>query len=281
MNKVIIKWQGKNYFLKYTNYTQIKSLYKTNQFKKYCQYLEKKGTAEVPLGKWTKTLADTDIVIFFDSMLSDKAIDIVKYKNPNTKIYLFFWNSINENNKHLLNKNKIDKFYTFDKKDAEKYNINYKSQFYSNQIKLKNKPIKYDICFLGRDKGRKELISKIEKQLIKNNITYDIRVIEQEKDFISYKKYLKMLERSRCILEITANNQTGLSLRAMESLFLSRKLITNNKYIKDYDFYKKENIFIIGQDNWNELASFINTEYVNIDKDIIEKYNFENWLKEF
>ena len=64
-------------------------------------------------------------------------------------------------------------------------------------------------------------------------------------------------------------------------MFLERKLITNNTDIKNYDFYNHDNIFILGEDNINEIKEFINKPYKKIDQDIIDYYDFDQWLNRF
>ena len=48
---------------------------------------------------------------------------------------------------------------------------------------------------------------------------------------------------SRSIIEIEDIDQNGLTLRSLESIFFGKKLITDNRDIVNYDFYKKENIY--------------------------------------
>ena len=117
----------------------------------------------------------------------------------------------------------------------------------------------------------------MEKQNIKTNII----LIKNEKDYLDYTKYLEMLAESKVLLDYNAYNQVGLSLRTMESLFFEKKIITSNKNIKKYDFYNKNNVFILGEDNMKNLNRFINSPYKKIDKKIIEYYDFDNWIKRF
>ena len=280
-SKLVIKWQAKNYFFKYLKSNKVKPIYQTENFKKLNHYLNDVGIDKIRLGKWSKLLNKINTVIIFDSMVSDTAISKIRQINNNIKIYMYFWNAINENNKHLLSNYQIDKFYTFDDGDAKEYNMNYNPQFYTKKVKLRKRKIKYDVCFVGRDKKRAQTINKVKKKLIENGITFDIRVMNDERNVISYSKYLSMISKSKCILDIVANNQQGLSLRVMESIFLKKKLITNNKNVKNYDFYNKDNIFIIGIDNWNKISKFINDSYAEISKEIVEKYDFEDWINRF
>ena len=89
------------------------------------------------------------------------------------------------------------------------------------------------------------------------------------------------MAKSRAILDILSNPLDGLSLRALESLFHERKLITNSQTIIDYDFYDTQNVFILGKDNLSDLPSFIKSPYKKIDQVIVDSYDFKNWIKRF
>ena len=67
----------------------------------------------------------------------------------------------------------------------------------------------------------------------------------------------------------------------MEALFFEKKLITNNKDIKNYDFYNPSNIFILGENNIEDIKEFINKPYEKVEQKIIDYYDFEQWLSRF
>ena len=90
-----------------------------------------------------------------------------------------------------------------------------------------------------------------------------------------------MISQTKALLDYNAYNQKGLSLRVMESLFFEKKLITTNKNVKNYGFYNKNNIFIIGEDKWQNLEEFINSEYEKINPEIIDYFDFKQWIKRF
>ena len=75
-----------------------------------------------------------------------------------------------------------------------------------------------------------------------------------------------MLSQSNCILDYNQEGQVGLTLRPMEALFLEKKLITNNKDIKNYDFYNPSNIFILGENNIEDIKEFINKPYEKVEQ---------------
>ena len=77
------------------------------------------------------------------------------------------------------------------------------------------------------------------------------------------------------------NGQEGLTLRVLEALFYSKKLITNNKNIKKYDFYNPNNIFIWGVDDEKNLLNFINSDYITIEENILNRYSYDSWINRF
>jgi hypothetical protein len=105
---------------------------------------------------------------------------------------------------------------------------------------------------------------------------YDKKIFDKK---LSYRNTLSLISQSKSILEIVQENQSGLTLRSMEALFFNKKLLTNNASIKNYDLYSKENIFIIGEDDINRISEFVNTPFKILDKDILEQYDFKEWLK--
>ena len=57
------------------------------------------------------------------------------------------------------------------------------------------------------------------------------------------------------------------------------EILLNGKNIKEYDFYREENILVIdGKIDWN--SRFFSDEYVELPEIIYEKYSIENWVKE-
>ena len=77
-------------------------------------------TSDFFIDDWKKEVKGTDIFIMFDSHYSKLIAEYIKRNNPDSKIYLYFWNSISEMNLHYFDDQLIDEFWTFDKYDALK-----------------------------------------------------------------------------------------------------------------------------------------------------------------
>src|SRR5690606_41602551 len=82
----------------------------------------------------------------------------------------------------------------------------------------------------------------------------------------------------RSLIDLVRPNQTGLSFRFFEAMAFEKKIITNNKYVKDFDFYNPSNILIL-EDNFDDIDSeFLNTPYIPVPEEIYNKYTLENWV---
>lgn len=79
-------------------------------------------------------------------------------------------------------------------------------------------------------------------------------------------------------MDINASNQTGLTLRPFDALFLKKKLLTNNANIINTDFYEENNIYIFNENNMNGILKFMTKPYKEIPDKIVNQYEINQWL---
>lgn len=219
-------------------------------------------------------------------------IEFMKFlKEKRKPMILHFWDSISykpEQEKYI---EYFDYLYSFDKKEAKKYNMEFLPNFYMKDKIQKKLEIKYDaFTVMSYDERFKEL-EGLAKKLKNNNITYKFIVvtkkdiksdcIEIKKNIISLEKMYEYYSKSRTVVEIghnTIEKQGGLSFRAIDALGNRKKLITTYNLIKEYDFYNPNNIMILEKDYVID-KDFFKSEYKNISEDIYKKYSDEEWVK--
>ncbi|UIR55952.1 hypothetical protein LZQ00_17025 [Sphingobacterium sp. SRCM116780] len=236
------------------------------------------------------SIADYDTIILSATLYNIKISKIIdSYKFKNKQLIFWYWNPVDK----ICSPSKISaswEKWSFDKKDCEKYNLKYNNTYYFEKF-ISNiaQETKYQVSFIGQDKGRLKLLLAIEKELKNLGITFYFHVVQDRtsvldyayKSRLNYHEILNIIQASDVLLDIVQNGQSGLTLRVMESLFFSKKIISNNTEIIRYDFYNPSNIFIIGKDSLEELLAFMETDYVPINKDILKNYTVENWLNNF
>lgn len=186
----------------------------------------------------------------------------------------------------------IDKFqtYTFDIGDAEKYNLKIYNQYSAGVIarQLINIKPTYDISFVGKNKGRLELVNLIEKKLsnfsiykyIVNEQTFLLKILSRLIPFfdrnVSYINYLEKIYSGTAILDIVQSGQSGITMRMIEGLSYNRKIITNNKSVLNHELYNKDNIYYFENvSNLNDelLTEFIKSKFIPYECGEIQKYS--------
>lgn len=228
--------------------------------------------------RWVKNIKKrSNWIIFFDAN-SKTLCEYIKNKNPNAKVYLYSWDIqwIPEND------NCFDGVGIFDHVAAKKNGISCYNQFYAfnktviNQIKPYQTKDFFQFVFCGKEKNRKQNIYAIKDLCDKIYGNSMWKIVSDNDKGISYMEYLSYVVNSKCIVDVVIDGQSGCSLRAMEALFFNKKLLTNNKYIKEFDFYNPSNIFIFGVDT--DIDAFINTPHVIIDDSIKNRYLIESFV---
>jgi 1,5-rhamnosyltransferase len=84
-------------------------------------------------------------------------------------------------------------------------------------------------------------------------------------NYIPYIDYIERALRSKVIVEANLPGQTGITLRTLEAAFLNKKLLTNNPFVRNLDFYDANNIFIFGEDDPGTLDRFLHSDVVPVE----------------
>lgn len=237
---------------------------KKNIFKRFNEQLKEKIIAEMPAGGY-----DYFLVIRGNVLTADIIEDIKKTAlKPGAKTIYYSWDSF-ANMRHKGELGRVfDRRATFDSVDA-KNNPDYEllPLFYSDDFdagKLENPTeYKYDYVSVSaffpfryryfkafkKANPDKKLALKIYlapsvykgKKLREPNLVKDL-----DMDIISFNPFAAdeirdMCLHSKAVLDLAQENQQGLTMRTMETLGIKRKLVTNNIYLKDYEFYNENN----------------------------------------
>jgi len=236
--------------------------------------------------KWKYKLRGVETLILFFTQ-DDKIIHYIKSVNPDIRLIVWYWNPVFRGTNPNRLPDSICEKWSFDKNDALKFGMKYNTQFFLNNIKLPKNEIAYDVLFVGKDKGRKQMINDLEAEMSEEGINTYFHVVEDNLSFgnhkraIPYEESLTLLSKSRSILDIIQPGQSGLTLRPLEALFFQKKLITNDTSIKTQKFYHPNNIFILGENKMEYLNRFLATPFEDVATDIVKYYDMHSWFKRF
>ncbi|MEL0643539.1 hypothetical protein V6251_04035 [Olleya sp. Ti.3.14] len=232
-------------------------------------------------------------------VINPEVIDLKHHKaiKKQTNRYIaYLYDSVARNPmEHLLN-GLFDTIFSFDKNDIVNYGFKPISN-YNYLPKLKTSTTTdYDVVYLGSFDDRLPKLISILSFLETENISFKCIIVGKNKalnllkeqykhiiDFtesaLSQDQLIKFYQTGNIIIDLIRDDQTGLSFRFFEAMAIQKKVITNNKNCKNYDFYDANNIVVIDQDVKIE-QSFFKTDYNPIPEDIYYKYTLENWVKQ-
>lgn len=218
---------------------------------------------------------------------------VKQLKEKGNSIYIYHWDSLKrhpEIHKYIPYANR---FYVFDPKDANSEKIGITNFFFDyempNEHDAKHCKTAY---YIGNfvDVKRVGLLEKIAKIL--SDEEYDINFqINKNKDqnfdlkfskyiykTIDYDKNIENVLQSDILIDIHNPIHKGLSFRFFEAIKYGKKIITDNPEVENYDFYNSQNIFIIRENNLDEIVEFVSTPFIGYSQEIIAKYSFSNWF---
>lgn len=170
---------------------------------------------------------------------------------------------------------------SFDPYDAQKYGLRYTGQYFCYPEKTPAAPYVSDCFFCGLPKSRTSTLNNLRKILELKGYKCDFVIPQNPDEKLSYPEYLKRLRQTRCVIDICQKGQTGLTRRPLEALFYDKKLITDNDKIVEYDFYKPENIFLLGKDSIDTLKDFMSSPIQKVSNDIKDRYDINRWVSQF
>lgn len=228
-------------------------------------------------------ISDASLLVFKDSdgYGYHKNLDLFKQKK-----ILLIRNIIYKDSVCFFRDN-FDEIYSFDQLQAKKNNFKLMSQIFPLISVPYDTNIKYNSCyFVGLDKHRAQTLNVIGDVIhSKYGIECDFNIVKDKTSSsvspyyiskgLSYADNLKKTQECTFILEINQQGQSGLTLRTLEAMFFSKKLISNNPHLKKFDFYDEGRIYVfesVEDFNSNEFTKFIEAPFLKIEEHMLNKY---------
>lgn len=251
-------------------------------------------------GEWKQKILSAKKVILFDYGYERGMEQYIRKKNPNCEVYLFLWNKIDKVHNNYRLYSEKEHIYSTDKGDCEAYHFKYNHIFYAKEYATDYvEAYKNNLLFLGADKNRGKQLLALKQLFQKSGLQCDIRVLSHSKDkkyleeiaelridkAVPYAEYLEWTKQCGILLDIVQEGQKALTMRVLEAVFLSKKLITNNADVVNYSFYHPNNILVLPNDReqniLNEIRKFVDSPFVPYSPEIREQFSMEHWLKMF
>lgn len=225
-------------------------------------------------------------------------LQALRSEHPGVQLLSYHWDSMARYPSLLNLQSFFDRVYTFDPADAAHHHrFTFLPLFYRPEVRqCINRDTNIDLFFLGwLHHDRLALLEKIARWAHANKLStffylytgvfsrlrYALmrrsRFINSE--IIEFPRYMELLKASKIVVDLPHPDQSGLTMRAIEAVGAQKKLVTSSKNIVNYNFYNKNNIFIIDAGEILIDESFLSSKYQDISKEIIGQYSIENWVR--
>lgn len=244
------------------------------------------------------------ILIIKGEGVSASAIKNMRVRYPNAKIIYYLWDSL-RNVKGAIERIELcDLAYSFDPADCETTaNLVHIPDFYSEEGILRAK-VPGLAVFIGTLHGNRyeevqAIGSRIQNETgvkpflyyyYPNKLLFAVLKLLRRKfrtipfgnihfTPLDRKEYQEMLEKAGIVIEICHKDQTGLTMRSLEALGAGAKLITNNRIIRQYDFYRADNCYVIDGILDEGFSRFVKSNYQALNPELVKKYHIDSWLR--
>jgi hypothetical protein len=169
---------------------------------------------------------------------------------------------------------------SFDPCEAERYGMACTGQHFRYPEHQPDN-IDSDCFFCGLPKDRAGTLQRLRTRLEAEGLTCDFVIPHTPAEKLTYPQYLDRLARTRCVIDISQKGQTGLTRRPLEALFYGKKLLTDNPEIARYDFYRPQNVFILGKDPEEQLRAFIESPLAEVPESVRAAYDVNEWIRHY
>lgn len=286
-----------------------------NQVEKYKKkfLIKLKEEWEILLSKSEYSKAYDILFVIDGKMIHPYLFDTLKKRNPNIKSINYLFDTTRGNYRFNINFKYFDKVVTYDQQDAKEFGIDMMPIPWTESKKTETislsffalgayNPSRYDIfSFIDKISKENDLSSYVKlyvqkrklfllqyfintfilrRSFINPHIYYNKVVVHK---FLPKEEFSRMMMESEVIVDSIAPSQDGLTARFTWALGAEKKIITNNKSVRTYDFYTPEQIYVIedfSSKTEQEVLYFLNNRYI-MTSDVRQKiatFRMDNWI---
>lgn len=263
-----------NYFIK----LPLKKIWNSS-FCKRLSFENEKPICFIVWGDWPMYFRETDYAAY------------LRNKYPSCKIVWFLQDlfliqkDLYGNNVDVKKEFGIyDLIISYDKGDCQKYGFTYHQTVMSYTKILDNEKIpNSDVLFIGKDKGRLDLLSQICRKLSDKGLICDFKFFQVPKkdqikvdgisyfdEKMSYDELLQYTKKTKCLVELMQPGAHNFTFRTWEALIYDKFLITNNDTIIDSNYFFPDSMCCI------KTVEDITDTFIEKIKNSLVQYNFRD-----
>jgi hypothetical protein len=245
-----------------------------------------------------------DVVVIKGEALSLDMIARMRAILPRARFTFYFWDSFRNMPNGSSEKIALfDRAFSFDPVDVvAEPRLIYRPLFYTDRAaKVPDTADDIDLLFIGTaHSDRVNVVDRISRALpapftfrkvlyVRSRLLHQVQRISNaayrrmsETDFIftpmPKDEVNHLVTRSKVVLDIERNVQTGYTMRTIEMLGASQKIITTNPSVKQADFYHPNNQHVVDRENPRIDPEFMGKPWVVRDETLLHYYSLNGWI---
>lgn len=244
---------------------------------------------------------DFDLVLVINGQtVSRNVLNKLKEKNDNAKFVLYIWDSLKNRSSVSDNLDLFNSRFSFERDNGPLFK--FRPLFFEPKVSAKSDENIFLMSFIGTaHSDRFSVINKINASVNSKAcfwylflqakwVFYWYKISQTDfsnakiSDFyflpISGSDAHDVFLKSKIIVDVEHPMQKGLTSRTLEVLGAGKKLVTTNKDVINYDFYKYGNICIVDRLNPQIPKDFIEKKFNPYSSEILNFYSVDGWLRE-
>jgi hypothetical protein len=247
--------------------------------------------------------SDYDHVLVINGQtMSTEFLRELRSRYPRARFTFYIWDSFENKPYAVAALPQYDAALSFDRRAAAKYGIRLRPLFYSPEFDLDGEAEQdLDLSFVGTaHSDRPALISALDMRLPAGVRRFWFLYLKAPW-VLSYQRltnagfrgvpasmfsYTPMARaqvrdvfaRSRTILDIEHDKQSGLTIRTFETLGARKKLVTTNADVRNYDFYDPANILVLDRTRPDLDMDFLASPVRELSADLRYRYSVNGWI---
>lgn len=221
---------------------------------------------------------------------------------PMARLTLYMWDSLDNRRRVAENFELFDRVSSFDPLTVNSYGVTLRPLFYTRVgPPLTTETTRFDASFIGTaHSDRYAVVSRLRDALSPNLRTFWYLYLQARWLYFAYKltnramtgakqedfafdpldkpRFQEVATQTLAVVDIEHPRQRGLTMRTFETVGLSRKLITTNALIENYDFYDKDNIMVIDRNDPQVSSEFFTSDFRPLSTELLRKYSIDGWI---
>jgi hypothetical protein len=235
------------------------------------------------------------VVVIKGALLDEPFLKALRAAQPKAHLTAYHWDSLSRFPELIERQALFDRVLTFDHADAAAHpDFILRPLFFRPELLAPGYAEPIDLCFVGwlhHDRLRQVETLRAQAQTLGLSSFFyfftglwtglSLRFSGKSTDVhvrpLPFARYVEKVAAARIVVDLPHPMQTGLTMRGIEAVGASKKLLTTAQDITNYDFYRPENVAVLDPDRPRIDPHFLSLAAAPTPLAIVERYSLRAW----